>query len=349
MVLEFLVTFTASGILGNCYVFNMEWTTAKYRIYLNSLASFTNALHPIGLGFAAWYLEDNFVAYKMAMGAPGFFLVLYYLILREPPQWLLARQNCSRAIKSIKHAGKINGHPPPTKFLEQIQSESIHSTEKLENLPDDNQSGRITMLSIVKQKVLAMRLVVLSIIWFCALFAYYGILLGSTNVHENRYISYMLIGIAEVPGALIGIFTLDRFGRRLTIGVALLVYGSMLLLTTQLPAHQQIVRLIMFFLSRTALKTAFLGLSTFTTEMWPTTVRNTAFNICALFGRMGGIIATLTVFLATYYADLPVILYGSSTILAAILLFAFLPETKNLKKLPDSIEETINIGKNTEE
>lgn len=80
--------------------------------------------------------------------------------------------------------------------------------------------------------------------------------------------------------------------------------------------------------------------------MWPTTVRNTAFNICALFGRMGGILATLTVLLASYYADLPVLLYGSSTIVAAILLFAFLPETKNLKKLPDSIEETINIGRN---
>lgn len=349
MVLEFLVTFTASGILGTCYVFNMEWTTAKHRIYLNCLASFTNALHPIGLGLAAWYLEDNFVAFKMVMGAPGFFLVLFYLYLREPPQWLLARRNYSRAIKSIKHAGKINRHPPSTKFLEQIQSQSIDSTDKLNNLPNDNQSGRITMLSIVKEKILAMRLVVLSIVWFCTMFAYYGILLSSTNVHENKYTSYMLIGIAEVPGAVIGIFTLDRFGRRLTIGVSLLVYGSMLILASQLPAHQQIARLILFFLSRTALKTSFLGMSTFTTEMWPTTVRTTAFNICALFGRMGGIIATLTVLLATYYAVLPVLLYGSSTILAAILLFAFLPETKYLKKLPDSIEETINIGRNIKE
>lgn len=343
-VLEFLVAFVTAGVLGAACTYNMEWVTARYRAYVNCTSLLTDALHPTVIGIAAWYFESNFVAFKLGLSLLGFVMILMYFVLTESPQWLLARQRYSHLIKSISKAGKVNGRPPSLELIEQIQNEPLHAIEKVETDRRVDHGNQVTILTLFRQKVLVVRLIVLSFAWLSAVFAFYGIMLGSTKVHDNKYISFILIGLAAIPGALLPMVTLNRLGRRMTIGGSLLVMGAMLLLSTQLSADLEVIQLILFFISRAAVKISTVGLSTYTTELWPTVVRNRAFNICSFFGRIGGILGTLSVMLTRYYEQLPMIFYGSTAIVAAILLFAFLPETRHCEKLPDTIDEALAIG-----
>lgn len=364
LVLELFTAFCTAGVLGACYVFNSEWVSAGYRVHLNSISSILNALHVVGIGLAGWYYEDSFYEYKMALAVPGFFMLASYVAVRESPQWLLAKNKHGQAINSIVTAGKINGRPPSDKVIEQIQGESLHFMNKrlLDELRADSlykstvgatgptteaspekDSDEVTMRNVLARKSLALRLFVMSLVWFFSVYAYYGIAIASRNVHDNKYISFVIIGLAEIPGTLLCTVLMNRFGRRMTIGANLLVCGAMLILTTQTTAQSYLM--VMYFIGRSTIKTAVLGLSTYTTELWPTATRNTLFSISGLCGRLGGIFASLAVLLDKYFVYLPAILNGSVTIAASILLFAFLPETLNCGKLPDTVDEASAIGK----
>lgn len=348
MTLEFLVAFSTAGILSTCFVYNMEWVTARYRVYLNCITSFTNAIGAALIGLAAWYFENDFVAFKLILAIPGFAVFLLYFILGESPRWLLARHKYTQAIQSIQHAGRINGRPPQSKTIELIESHALHrSIESTAQIASNvEQQEPVTIRNMLKSKVLAFRLFILSIVWLFSLFAYYGVILGSVRIHDNKYLSYIIVGLAEFPAGILSILMLDRIGRRMTIGIPLLVYGLALATSTQL-ANEQTALLVLFTVSKAAIGTALIALCTYTTELWPTAVRNTAFNICSMAGRVGSIIASLSVLLLQYYVHLPNILYCSVALISAVLLFVFLPETVNCKKLPDTIEESIAIGRKT--
>lgn len=352
VILELCVAFTTAGVLGCCYVFNSEWVPARYRVYLNSIASIANSLHPAGIGLIAWYFEDSFYLYKLMLALPGFFMLIFYAVIRESPQWLLAKHKYAKTIDCITFAGKINGRPPHKKTIQQIQAESLYNefaqtTSAAAQEPSKrNQSNQVTVGAVLKQKSLAFRLCIISLVWIFSEYAYFGIIMGSRNVYDNKYVSFVFIGTAEIPGTLLGTVLLNRIGRRRTIGANLLVCGLLLIISTHMTV--QLHQLIMFFVGRTAIKAALLGLGTYTTELWPTATRNTLFSMCALCGRFGGIFASLSVLLIKYYVYFPVILTGSATICASILLMAFLPETLHCARLPDTVDEALAIGKSVE-
>lgn len=349
-VLESLVAVATSGVLGACCAFNMEWVAANHRTHLNGMALFMDALHPTFIGLAAWYFERSFVGYKLSLAMCGSIMILFYFVLSEPPQWLLARRKYLRLIKSIINAGRINGRPPSAELIDHIKEHSVHAGEKRpEKARRDDRSQQVTIGDLLRQRVLVVRLLMVALVWLCKVFAYYGIILSSTKVQDNKYISYILIGLAEIPGALAATPIVNRIGRRLAVGHSMLVYGALLLATTQLPDEMRAVKLALFFVSRAALKVCTVGFCTYATELWPTAVRSRAFNTCSLFGRFGAILASLSVLLVDYYAQLPIILYGSATVAAAILLYAFMPETKLCTKMPDTIDEALAIGRTSKQ
>ena len=63
---------------------------------------------------------------------------------------------------------------------------------------------------------------------------------------------------------------------------------------------------------------------------------------CSMFARIAGIIAPLILTLAKFWAPLPLVIYGSVSVVAGVFTL-FLPETLG-HKLPETIEEGENYG-----
>lgn len=346
LTLELLVAISLAGILGACYVYLMEWASVKYRVYLTCVAAFLDSSYPVYVGFAAWYFEANFSAFKLLLTIPGVFVISLNFLLGESPRWLFASHNYTKAIESISKAAQMNGRPLHSKTIEQIQMNATDAvTASDDETSDDECDDEVTLLNVLKQRILAFRLFILALVWFFTIVAYYGIVVVSKSAHDNKYVSYVVVGLAEIPGVFLTIALLDRYGRRLSIGVPLLVYGSMLITTIFLSNDQTTLKLILLVVCRAAIIIEFVALSTYTNELWPTTIRNTTYNICSMVGRVGSISASLSVLLVKYYIHLPVLLYGSVAIAGAVLLFAFLPETVDCERLPETIEESIAIGR----
>merc|ERR1712037_431073 len=82
----------------------------------------------------------------------------------------------------------------------------------------------------------------------------------------------------------------------------------------------------------------------YTAEMFPTEIRSTAVGASSLCGRIGGIVAPPVATLGSVWLPLPFVIMGGFSLLGGILVLIVLPETLG-SKLPDTMEEALNLGK----
>lgn len=340
-ILEFFVAMANAGILSTAFIYNAEWVTSKHRVALLCINGVGNAIGGTAIGLAALYFRGNFRAFQLSIFLPGLSVILFYFVLGESPRWLLARQKYARAIRSICYAAKINGKSLTDTTMQTIKNKSIHGVGSARICVRNRDDT--TFWQVIREKRLALRLIVLSAVWIFALFAYYGVILGSTHVHDNKYMSFIIVSVAEVPGVFVGLSILDRLGRRRTVGGMLLVCGVTIVASSFL-SSRAIMQLILFVIGKATLTTVLVSLYTYTSELWPTTVRNLMVNICSMLGRIGAVLASFTVLLMKDYPHLPLGICGGMAALGAILIFAILPETLN-KKLPDTIDDALEIGR----
>lgn len=98
----------------------------------------------------------------------------------------------------------------------------------------------------------------------------------------------------------------------------------------------------LFLTGKFAITISFCVLYVYTAEIFPTNLRHSLLAICSMFGRIGLMIAPQTPLLATYVSSLPLLIMGGCAFLSGVFVCQF-PETLN-KKLPDTIEEALNIS-----
>lgn len=335
-----LIAMANAGIISTSFIFNAEWTTSAHRTTLVSIIGTGNAFGGAALGLLAWYFQTDFTTFKLTLSIPSFIIVFYYFILQESPLWLLAKKLNKRAVRSINKAAAINRRHLTAHTLHAIETVELNRKNGIEC------DKETTFWNAMRRKILLWRFVVLSLVWIFALFAYYCVILGSTNIHKNKYLSFVIVALAEIPGALFALVIMDRGGRRITVGGTLLLCGISIIISSFMPKENYIPKLVLFVIGKAALTTTFLTLYTYTAELWPTTIRNTTVNICSMLGRLGAILASFTVLES--FMQFQSILCSILSICAALLVFLFLPETTDLEKLPDSLDEAVAIGKKKE-
>lgn len=116
-------------------------------------------------------------------------------------------------------------------------------------------------------------------------------------------------------------------------------HGPLLLV----PAGLVWVRIATYLIGKFGITVSYTVLYVLTAELFPTNVRHSLFAMCSMIGRLGSVIAPQTPLLGRLMESLPVILFGSMSLVSGLLALVF-PETHNTK-LPDTIEEAENIGR----
>lgn len=338
-----MASLLSTGSVGAGFVYSMEWVSSKYRIRSNTIYFLvqTMTLYTY-VSLVSWYFAENFFAYKLALGMPGFLPIFMYALFGESPKWLFAQNKHEQAIDSIAKACRINGNPLPLQTVEELRAVSAYNRGKPSNTM---QSTQMSLIDLFREKILTLRLIILSLVWFYGFFALSGTIFGSASVHSNKYLSFLIIGLADVPGNIMGTYLMNRIGRKMSIGSTFLIYGILVIVSTQLPIDGH-SRLTVYFISKISIACAVTGLNTYSSEFWPTAIRNTAFSIALTAGRFGSVVASISLTLNKYDEHIPPILYAISAIISSILLFVFLPETMHCDKLPDTIEEALDIGQN---
>uniref|UniRef100_A0A1S4CN26 Organic cation/carnitine transporter 3-like n=1 Tax=Nicotiana tabacum TaxID=4097 RepID=A0A1S4CN26_TOBAC len=171
---------------------------------------------------------------------------------------------------------------------------------------------------------------------------YYGMPLGLGNFSLNLYLSTGLNAMLELPAFLIVFFLVEKCKRRSTlVGLSILsgVCGMLCMIVDKWKVLQLVLELISFFSACTAFDLFLI----YTSELFPTSIRNATVSIVWQAVVLGGVVSPVLVDAGGDRSKiLPYLVLGIMTSIAGSLVI-FLPEIKGLE-LCKNMEEQAQEG-----
>ncbi|XP_075163047.1 SLC22A family member [Haematobia irritans] len=332
VVFDFLDSVAASPLYGVCFILGVELVGPKRRVMACSIITIFYAIGEMLLALVAKYFNNWRVILRI-LYMPGLLLLLYFWILPESVRWLLSQRRDNDAKNILKRAAKVNKRKLSENVLEKLV---VGNREKLENVSEGKFPLKLAFTTLF------WRIVNCSFCWIVNVLVYFGLSLNSVLLDGDKYNNFIYIALVEIPGFLLPLVIMDRFGRRYSMFGTMLISGLCCLATVFIPQDAAIAQLTLFLIGKLAITASFQVLYFFTSEIFPTSLRNSLLSFCSMVGRFGSMLAPQTPLLAKYYANAPAILFAGSAIVSAFLSLLF-PETTNLV-LPATMEEADNIG-----
>ncbi|BFZ14543.1 hypothetical protein BsWGS_17582 [Bradybaena similaris] len=167
----------------------------------------------------------------------------------------------------------------------------------------------------------------------------------STSLTDSLYLGVFLSVVAELPMGVVFILAIDRLGRKRCIVASFMLASISLLAATLLatvPIADDIpgigiIIICVTLIGKFAVTSAFAVLWLYSSELYPTNLRNTGFGISSLAARMGGTIAPYSRTFSRYVPWGPGAVFTALCLLVPVLL-RFLPETTG-RELPQTLAD----------
>ncbi|XP_033740178.1 organic cation transporter protein-like [Pecten maximus] len=330
ITLRFMIGATTNGIVLTTFVLTLEIVGTSKRVQASMINGFFFAGGEVILAGLS-YLLRNWQYIELIVGSSTVFYLSFFWIIQESPRWLLNHGQTKKAEKVIKRIAEVN---KKSQYLEPI----------LNYKEDEKQKGDIR--HIFTSRVLFGRTLILFLNWCVIAMTFYGLSMNTGNIGGDFYLNFMLLGLMDFPSSLLLLLLLNRIGRKKMHCTSMIVGGvsclSTLFTTTYGGESLHGLTVALVLIGKLGAGCAFGSVFIFTSELYPTVVRNAGMGACSCFARFGSMIAPYVISSAadiggTTGKAVPLIVFGSASI-AAGLLALFLPETLN-KDLPDTIEE----------
>ncbi|XP_045606787.1 organic cation/carnitine transporter 2 [Procambarus clarkii] len=184
-------------------------------------------------------------------------------------------------------------------------------------------------VALVRSSALRKMMAVLIALWFLQGVVYLGLPLNS-SAFSSPFVYMALLGVVEIPAYSLTAPITKHLGRRVVIGVCLILSGSFLFLLYILQltiVMSEWVDLALVLVSYLLVCTSYQVNYIFVPELLPTTLRPWGSALCIIAANLGYCVPPFfTEYLAVDHPWLPVVVFGLCGVLAGSLV-VFLPET----------------------
>ncbi|XP_017049212.1 organic cation transporter protein-like [Drosophila ficusphila] len=339
LVFEFLDMAVGSTLFPTAFLLAIELVGPKRRVAAATIITIFYALGEAFLGFLASQVQ-HWRWLLRVLYAPAILQILFLWILPESVRWLLSQGAEERAAAVLRRAARINRRPLPEE-----QVDELLATNR-QKLSQANESQYPIMRAV---RFFSLRIANCCLCWFTHTLIALGLSLNSVNLGGNKYTNFMLNGFIQIPGLLLPLIIMDRVGRRYSLCASMLLCAICMGASAGVAADNYAGSLTLFLIGKLAITCSFQILYFFTSEIFPTNVRNSLLSLCSMVGRIGSMLAPQTPLLAKYYIYAPQILFATFALISGFLTLAF-PETAD-KVLPTTMEEArdLNVAKRRRE
>ncbi|XP_023818925.1 solute carrier family 22 member 15 isoform X2 [Oryzias latipes] len=324
-----LVGLMNGGIGLVCFVLTQEYVGKSYWAMTGTLASMSFAVG-IALFAALGYFIRPWRTLAMAANSSGVLFFLLSVMLPESPRWLYSQGQTERAEEVLRYMAQKNSNKANNLVLQRVSAGKA-------GYHDNRRSG---VLQLIVHPVLRLRTVVLMYVWYACSLVYYGLTLGAGDMSGSRYLNVAMYGVVELPAYPLCIYFINKHwaGRRKSMAAFLCLAGVACLCTTLVPDSSGETLLYKsaggLFLSVTSLallgklmvSAAFNIAYVYTSELYPTVIRNAGLGVCAMSCRVGGILAPFVPSMRALHTSMPFTVFCLSG-LSAGCLGLLLPET----------------------
>ncbi|BFG29392.1 hypothetical protein CerSpe_156660 [Prunus speciosa] len=288
------------------------------------------------------YIFPQWRELYIASSIPSLLFLLAVLpFVSESPRWYLVRGRITEAMKLMRAIAKSNNkHLPEGVVLtldEEANNDSPTTNEEgqtYKELLDSKDAISGSLIDVVKLPMTRMRLFLAVAINFLCSVVYYGLSLNVVNLETNLYINVLLNAVAEMPAFTITAVLLDKYGRK-PLAIGTLWFSGVFCFAGSFVGNAgvwKVVKMVCGILGIFGMAGTYNLLFIYTTELFPTVVRNAALGCATQAAQMGAILSPFVVVLG---GGFPFAVFAVCGIAGGVFAF-YLPETLN-KPLYDTM------------
>ncbi|XP_008319929.1 solute carrier family 22 member 15 [Cynoglossus semilaevis] len=307
------------GLVG--FVLTQEYVGKSYWAMTGTLISMSFAIGIALFGALGYYIQPwrNLAS---AANTTGVIFFLFSVFLPESPRWLYSQGQTVRAEEVMCYIAQRNGNTAKNLTLQRVAAPKTG--------PSDRKGAGV--LQLVVHPVLRLRTMVLMYVWYACSLVYYGLTLGASETSGNRYVNVAMYGLVELPAYPLCIYFINKHwaGRRKSMASFLCLAGSACLCTILVPENTGTLVSVtsLALLGKLMVSAAFNIAYVYTSELYPTVIRNAGLGVCSMSCRVGGILAPFVPSMRALHTSMPFVVFCLSG-LSAGCLGLLLPETLN--------------------
>uniref|UniRef100_A0A1I8ABV5 MFS domain-containing protein n=1 Tax=Steinernema glaseri TaxID=37863 RepID=A0A1I8ABV5_9BILA len=324
------------------YVLCMEITGTDYRAMVGSLLQAPWAVGYATLALIA-YFSKTWQHIQFITATLHTIAVCLICVLPESPRWLIVNNRVEEAERYIRRACR----DPPFPFnMCNFNKSSLPCDLELVKHAEERkwvkQDQRASIFHLCKSRDLLCRTVVVCLSDNSGP--------GRPLFSGNFFVNNAVAGAIELPTLLACVY-LMKLGRRTSQMITL--FGGTLFIIVAMTfmggddddkRNSQVPALICILISKIFIQGAFNMLYIFTSEMYPTVIRNTAVGFNSMMARVGSGISSYVAILSDITAPVvPMLIFGICSGVSGLLVLA-LPETKD-SPLPDTLQDAVTLLK----
>ncbi|XP_066538059.1 solute carrier family 22 member 7-like [Hoplias malabaricus] len=325
--LRFLTGFSLAGISIISIVLTIEWVDIEHRTFIGVIGSMAWSLGNLMFSGTA-YLINDWSLLVITVTTPLLIATATWWWVPESARWLIVSGQTQRAYSYLQKCASVNGRKDFTSKIELETLSTIGATDKV--------GHSYTYLDLIKTPRLRNLTLFTGIVWYGVASTYYGISLNITGFGLDLYLTYFIYAAIEVPAKILVYFSL-KIGRRPNQVGTLLLTGICIIINIITPKDYWTFRTIVAVLGKGLSEASFTSVFLYTTELYPTVLRQNGIGYNSFVARLGASISPLIMLLEDVWLLLPQVLFGIVAIISG-LVACLLRETKNTR-LPETIED----------
>lgn len=324
LVCRFLIGVMVGGTMLSCYILLIELSGKSFRPYMSGISEISLILGYISLPIIAYFVRE-WRTLQLVTSLPWIIVAVYYWLIPESPRWLISVGKRKEAIDILTLIAKRNNRP----------TDKIEAIVRDIGIANKNQHATGTYADLFKTPKIRMYTIITACIWMFCSHTFFGVNQYIGRLEGNLYLNVMLSATFLAPGLIIVVIATRFLKRKLTVITSFSIAALSLLVFIFIPSDMTAASLAFAIIGLVGAYTSFVQTYLFTSEVFPTVIRNTATGFASVFARVGGFIAPFVVNIGIEWIS--ILIFSGIAFSAAILCY-FLPETKGIT-LPNTIEQ----------
>lgn len=327
IILRFImgVFFSAPALLQ--FVMLVELIAPKYRVIACNVCQFAWPIAAGLLVLKAYYL-NSWRTLCLLCSAPYFVVLLTAFFVPESVRWLHTKGRKHAAQDILRRVARTNRKSLPPNLT-------------LKDIDDTATLKKVTYWDMVRRKRIFKQILAQGFIWFHCGLTYYALNWEFADIGGDMYINSILSFLVELPGNVIIILTLQRFGRKRMNLIFSALTALACLAVACMPKTESLkhVRLVFGLLGKCFISCLFGGIYMWSSELFATVTRTQGMAIMIVTSRIGAAMSPFIKLLYKLHPSAPFTLM-TATSAVATLLCVTLSETVN-QKTRETLEEML--------